>query len=65
MMYHWNLQKWDTLEIEREYEFGKKGVELAKVVGVSQQGTARFALLDNGMKLYILPPLSSDNNPHD
>lgn len=64
-MYHWNLQKWDTLEIEREYEFGKKGVELAKVVGVFQQETTRFALLDNGMKLYILPHLSSDNTSHD
>jgi hypothetical protein len=65
MMYHWNLHKWDTVEIEREYEFGKRGIELAKVVGVFQQGKTRFALLDNGMKLYTLPPLSSDNTSND
>lgn len=61
-MYTENLKKWDTVEIERNYEFDKKGIEIAKVVWVFQQGAARYALLDNGMKLFILPPVNIEKS---
>jgi hypothetical protein len=60
-MYTGKLKKWDTLEIEKEYEFGKRGIEIAKVVWIFQQWSARYALLSNGMKLFVLPPLSSND----
>lgn len=57
-MYTGKLQKGDTLEIERNYEFDKKGIEIIKVVWIFQQGKTRYALLDNGMKHFILPPMA-------
>lgn len=61
-MYTWTLQKWDVVELEREYEFWKRGKEIVTVVGIFPQWNTRFALMDNGMKFYILPPLSSNHN---
>ncbi|HMY80872.1 MAG TPA: hypothetical protein PLW93_02105 [Candidatus Absconditabacterales bacterium] len=61
-MYTGTLKKGDKLTIEREYEFGKTGTEIVTVVGIFQEGKAWFALLDNGQKLYILPPLSSNQD---
>jgi len=35
------------LKIEREYEFGKTGFELVKVVAIVQEKGLLYALLDN------------------
>jgi hypothetical protein len=61
-MYTWTLKKWDKLTIEREYEFWKTWTEIVTVVGIFQEWKAWFALLDNWQKLYILPPLSSNQD---
>ena len=55
MLHKWTIKKWETLKIEREYEFGKTGFELVKVVAIVQEKGLLYALLDNWMKLYFIP----------
>ncbi len=60
-MYTGNLKKGDILEMQRNDPFGKEEFEVTKVVWIFQQWSARYALLNNGMKLFVLPPLSSSD----
>lgn len=55
MLHKWTIKKWETLKLEREYEFWKKGFELVKVVAVFQENGTWCALLTNWMKLYFIP----------
>ncbi|MEI6425881.1 MAG: hypothetical protein WCO66_00865 [Candidatus Absconditabacteria bacterium] len=55
MIHKGTIKKGETLKLEREYEFGKKGFELVKVVAVFQENGTWCALLTNGMKLYFIP----------
>ncbi|HNG97685.1 MAG TPA: hypothetical protein PLW93_05425 [Candidatus Absconditabacterales bacterium] len=55
MLHKGTIKKGETLKLEREYEFGKTGFELVKVVAVLETNGVWYALLDNGMKLYFIP----------
>lgn len=57
MIYHGNLEKWDSLELEVEYEFGKQWTEKVKVVAIYQRGERQIALLDNGREILFFTDL--------
>ena len=57
MIYHWKLEKWDNLELDVEYEFGKQWTEKVKVVAIYQRGKRQVALLDNGREILFFTDL--------
>ena len=59
MIYHWNLEKWDNLELDVEYEFGKQWTEKVKVVAIYQKGERQIALLDNGREILFFANLEN------
>ena len=44
------ITKGQTFKIERNYQFGKKGTEIVKVVGILND----YVLFDNGMQVHKL-----------
>lgn len=55
MLHKWTIKKWETLKLEREYEFWKKGFELVKVVAIFQKNGIWYALLDNWIQIPFIP----------